>query len=223
MIYSVVCRQCASLVTDAVQNTLPEMMSLSALPVEDDTVRIVEVSPRDGLQNINQRIPTEIKIELIEKLARCGLRCIRATSFVSPKWIPQLDDAAAVLRSATIRAHPDVDLPVLVPNLHGLQRALASGSREIVLFLSASESFSLRNINCTISQSLSRAAEVAKQARKHGLQMRGVVSCVFSCPYDGPTNPLRVLRVVQHLLQLGCYEVALGDTLGKARPKKSRI
>ena len=183
-------------------------------------VRIVEVGPRDGLQNESLTVPTEVKVALIEALADAGLTSIEAGSFVSPKWVPQMADTAEVLAKLTPR--PDVSYPVLVPNLQGLDWALACGVREIAVFGAASESFSRRNINCSIAESLDRFAPVAEKALAAGLEVRGYVSCVLGCPYEGEIAPDAVARVAASLLAMGCYEISLGDTIGTGTPLKAR-
>ncbi|HJT06095.1 MAG TPA: hydroxymethylglutaryl-CoA lyase [Stellaceae bacterium] len=175
-------------------------------------VRMVEVGPRDGLQNEAQSVPTATKIALIEQLADAGLTAIEAGSFVSPKWIPQMADTAAVL--AGLKRKPGVAYPVLVPNIKGFEAALAAEVEEIAIFAAASESFSRRNINCSIAESLERFAPVAEAARRHGMRLRGYISCVVDCPYEGPIAPASVAEVATRLLALGCYEVSLGDTVG---------
>ena len=175
-------------------------------------VKMVEVGPRDGLQNEATPVPAEVKIELIERLARSGLSVIEATSFVSPKWVPQLADHSAVL--AGIVKRPGVSYPVLVPNLQGLQQALAAGAREVAVFAAASETFSLKNINCSIAESLERYRELAAEALRHGVRVRGYVSCVLGCPYEGEIAAAAVAEVAEHLAEMGCYEISLGDTIG---------
>ncbi|MGO8916911.1 MAG: hydroxymethylglutaryl-CoA lyase [Stellaceae bacterium] len=179
-------------------------------------VRMVEVGPRDGLQNEAQIVPAATKIALIEQLADAGLGVVEAGSFVSPKWIPQMADTAEVL--ARLRRKPGVSYPVLVPNMKGFAAALAAGVEEIAIFAAASESFSQRNINCSIAESLARFAPVAEAARRHGLRLRGYISCVVDCPYDGPIAPVAVADVAAKLLAMGCYEVSLGDTIGTGTP-----
>ena len=177
-----------------------------------ETVRIVEVGPRDGLQNEKQVVPAATKVELIERLAACGLRTVEATSFVSPKWIPQLADAAEVYTG--VRKRPGVTYPVLVPNLQGLERALAVGVREIAVFSAASEAFNRKNINASIDESLQRFEPVMERARAEGLRVRGYVSTVLGCPYQGEVPLADVVRVAATLHRMGCYEVSLGDTIG---------
>jgi hydroxymethylglutaryl-CoA lyase len=183
------------------------------LPAE---VRMVEVGPRDGLQNEKQAVPTAAKIELIERLADAGLTVIESGSFVSPKWVPQMADSAEVL--AGIRRRPGVRYPVLVPNMKGIEAALAAEVDEIAVFGAASESFSRRNINCSIAESLERFAPVVEAAQRRGVRVRGYISCVTDCPYEGPVTPEVTARVAERLLAMGCYEISLGDTIGKATP-----
>ena len=179
-------------------------------------VRMVEVGPRDGLQNEAEIVPAATKIALIERLADAGLSVIEAGSFVSPKWIPQMADTADVL--AGLKRKPGVSYPVLVPNMRGFEAALAAGVEEIAIFAAASEKFSQRNINCSIAESLERFALVASAARRHGMRLRGYISCVVDCPYEGPIAPEAVADVAAKLLALGCYEISLGDTIGTGTP-----
>ena len=179
-------------------------------------VRIVEVGPRDGLQNEAKLVPTAIKVELINRLADAGLRTIEAGSFVSPKWVPQMADTANVL--AAIKRKPGVGYPVLTPNEKGLEAALASGVEEVAVFAAASEAFSRKNINCSIDESLDRFAPVLMKARDNGIRVRGYVSCVLGCPYKGDVPVEDVARVAGALIGLGCYEVSLGDTIGVGTP-----
>ena len=183
-------------------------------------VRIVEVGPRDGLQNEPSMVPADAKVALIEALAGAGLTTIEAGSFVSPKWVPQMADTAEVL--ARLQRRPDVGYPVLVPNLQGLDRALACGVREVAVFGAASESFSQRNINCSIEQSLSRFAPVVEQARTAGLRVRGYVSCALGCPYEGEVPAGAVVHVATRLFAMGCYEISIGDTIGTGTPLQAR-
>ncbi|KAH8652653.1 hypothetical protein BGZ60DRAFT_533515 [Tricladium varicosporioides] len=177
-------------------------------------VKIVEVGPRDGIQNIPQPVSTKVKIELINKLADSGLSIIEPTSFVSPKWVPQLADAKQVLQGISSLMQSQIGFPVLVPNLHGLELAYENRVKEGAVFVSASEGFSKRNINCSVDESLERVREVTEKAVTLGIKIRGYVSCIFADPYDGPTNPSQVVKVTKYLLDHGCYEVSLGDTLG---------
>lgn len=183
-------------------------------------VRIVEVSPRDGLQAEARIVPAATKIALVERLADAGLMTVEATSFVSPRWVPQLADGAEVLRG--IRRKPGVAYPVLVPNLRGLEEALAAGAREVAVFGSASETFSQRNINCSIAESLARFAPVVERARAAGVHVRGYLSCVVACPYEGPIAPRQSAAVAKALWELGCEELSLGDTIGKGNPESIR-
>jgi hydroxymethylglutaryl-CoA lyase len=183
-------------------------------------VKLVDVGPRDGLQNEPVQVPTDVKVALIERLADAGLRVVEATSFVSPKWVPQMADAAEVM--ARIRRKPGVSYPVLVPNLKGLEAALAANVEEIAVFGAASESFSRRNINCSIDESLDRFAPVCELARARGLRVRGYISCVLGCPYEGEVAPAAVARVAQRLHAMGCYEISLGDTIGTGTPAKAQ-
>lgn len=184
------------------------------------SVRIVEVGPRDGLQNEKQVVPTAVKIELIARLGRAGLKVIEATSFVSPKWVPQMGDNAAVM--AGIERLPGVAYPVLTPNLKGLEAALEAGATEVAVFGAASESFSRKNINCSIAESLERFRPVAEEAHKAGARVRGYVSCVLGCPYEGEIAPAAVAEVAGTLFEMGCYEVSLGDTIGVGTPTRTR-
>jgi hydroxymethylglutaryl-CoA lyase len=179
-------------------------------------VRMVEVGPRDGLQNEAQVLPAATKVALIEQLVDAGLTVVEAGSFVSPKWIPQMADTAAVL--AMLKRKPGVSYPVLVPNIKGLDAAREAGVTDIAIFAAASESFSRRNINCSIDESFERFAPVMEAARKHGMKVRGYVSTVIACPYDGKVAPARVADVSERLFRMGCYEVSLGDTIGVGTP-----
>jgi hydroxymethylglutaryl-CoA lyase len=183
------------------------------------SVRIVEVGPRDGLQNEAQTVPTETKIEFIRRLAASGLKTIEATAFVSPKWVPQMADHAEVLRG--LPHEGGVSYPVLVPNLRGFEEAVAAGATEVAVFAAASETFSQRNINCSIAESLDRFAPVFAAARAANIQVRGYVSCVLGCPYEGEINPDRVADVAAALFERGCYEVSLGDTIGTGTPDRT--
>jgi len=181
-------------------------------------VRMVEVGPRDGLQNEAKSVPAPIKIALIERLADAGLRAVEAGAFVSPKWVPQMADSAAVL--AGIKRKPGVRYPVLVPNMKGFEAARAAGAEEIAIFAAASETFSQRNTNCSIDESFERFAPVMATAKREGVAVRGYVSCVVDCPYEGPIAPAAVASVARRLLELGCYEVSLGETIGTATPAR---
>jgi len=184
------------------------------------TVRIVEVGPRDGLQNEKQEVPTKVKLELIERLADAGLPAVEATAFVSPKWVPQMADHTEVLEG--IRRKPGVSYPVLTPNLKGFQDALAAGATEVAIFGAASEAFSKKNINCSIAESLERFRPVAQAAKAAKVKLRGYLSCVLGCPYEGDVAPQKVADVAGALYEMGCYEVSLGDTIGVGTPGKTQ-
>jgi isopropylmalate/homocitrate/citramalate synthase len=181
-------------------------------------VRIVEVGPRDGLQNEPQSVPTAVKVELIQRLADAGLPAVEATAFVSPKWIPQMADHSEVLK--TLRRKPGVSYPVLVPNMKGFEAAAAAGAEEIAVFGAASETFSRKNINASIAESLERFAPVAEAARAKGIRVRGYISCAVGCPYEGEVKPQAVAEVAKRLDAMGCYELSLGDTIGVGTPGK---
>jgi len=183
-------------------------------------VRIVEVGPRDGLQNEKTAISTADKIALIDRLSATGLRTIEATSFVSPKWVPQLADAAEVFRG--IHRVAGVAYPVLVPNEQGYDRARAVGASEVAVFTAASEAFNQRNINASIDESIERFRPVLERANRDGVRVRGYVSTVLGCPYQGAVPIADVVRVAQRLHALGCYEISLGDTIGVGTPGKAR-
>ena len=183
-------------------------------------VRIVEVGPRDGLQNEPGEVPTAVKVELIERLADAGLPAVEATAFVSPKWVPQMADHVEVLER--IRRKPGVDYPVLAPNLKGFEAARAAGATEVAIFGAASEAFSKKNINCSIAESLERFRPVAEAALKNNIRVRGYVSCVLGCPYEGDVSPRRAADVAAALHDMGCYEVSLGDTIGTGTPAKTK-
>jgi hydroxymethylglutaryl-CoA lyase len=182
-------------------------------------VTIVEVGPRDGLQNEARPVPAADKVALVEALAEAGLPVVEAGSFVSPKWVPQMAGSDEVLRS--IRRRPGTRYPVLVPNLQGLEAAMAAGVDEIAVFGAASESFSRRNINCSIDESLARFRPVIAGARSHGVRVRGYVSCVAGCPYEGEIAPAAVARVAGQLYAMGCFEISLGDTIGVGTPRRT--
>ncbi|MCB1901076.1 hydroxymethylglutaryl-CoA lyase [Cognatazoarcus halotolerans] len=184
------------------------------------TVRIVEVGPRDGLQNEAQLIPADVKIELVHRLGSAGLKAIEATSFVSPRWVPQMADNTEVLRG--IVRQPGVAYPVLTPNLKGFEAALAAGAQEIAVFGAASETFSQKNINCSIAESLERFRPVVEAAKRNGVKVRGYVSCVLGCPYEGDIQPGAVAEVAGTLYDMGCYEVSLGDTIGVGTPGRTK-
>jgi isopropylmalate/homocitrate/citramalate synthase len=193
------------------------MTSTIALPRR---VRLVEVGPRDGLQNEKALVPTDVKVALIDMLTDAGYPAVEATSFVSPKWVPQMADAAEVM--ARIRRKPGVRYPVLTPNLKGFEAALAAHADEVAVFVAASESFSRRNINCSIAESLERARPVFEAARAHGVRVRGYISVVLGCPYEGDVDPARVADVAAALHGMGAYEVSLGDTIGTGTAGKTQ-
>lgn len=188
--------------------------------MHSDQVRIVEVGARDGLQNEKTILPADVKIALIDRLSSTGLRTIEATSFVSPKWVPQLADAADVFHG--IRKVPGVSYPVLVPNEQGYLRAREAGATEIAVFTAASEAFNRKNINASIDESIERFVPVMERARADGVKVRGYVSTVLGCPYQGDVPIADVVHVAQRLHQIGCYEISLGDTIGVGTPAKAR-
>jgi hydroxymethylglutaryl-CoA lyase len=185
-----------------------------------EAVRIIDVSPRDGLQNIKAEVSTAVKLELINKLCDAGLKDIEVSSFVSPKWIPQMADAADVLNGLTAR--DDTRYIVLTPNSQGFDRALDSGAKEVAVFAAASETFSQKNTNCTIEQSLKRFEPLMQKAADNGIRVRGYTSCVLGCPYEGDVSVKEVVRVTKTLMDMGCYEVSLGDTIGIGTPIKAQ-
>lgn len=183
-------------------------------------VKIVEVGPRDGLQNESQPVPAAVKIELIDRLTDAGLPVIEATAFVSPKWVPQMADNAQVM--AGIRRKPGVAYPVLVPNRKGLEAAIAAGVEEIVVFGAATESFSKRNTNCSIAEGIARFSDVCEEALRHGLKVRGDISVCLGCPYEGEVDPQAVVRIARELDAMGCYEITIADTIGTATAASTR-
>ncbi len=183
-------------------------------------VAIVDVGARDGLQNEAAQVSTVDKLRLIHGLADAGIPVVEATSFVSPKWVPQMADAAEVMGG--LRRKPGVRYPVLTPNLKGFEAAMAAGADEVAVFAAASESFSQRNINCSIAESLDRFAPVMDAAKAKGIQVRGYVSCVLGCPHEGDIAPSAVAKVASALHRMGCFEVSLGDTIGTGTPKKAQ-
>jgi hydroxymethylglutaryl-CoA lyase len=190
---------------------------MTSMPVR---VKLVEVGPRDGLQNEPQQVPAGVKASFIDRLADSGLTVIEAGSFVSPRWVPQMADTAAVL--AAIHRRPGVSYPVLVPNRRGLDDAMAAGAVEVAVFAAASEEFSRKNINCSIDESLARFAPVCETARASGVRVRGYISCVLGCPYAGAVAPAEVAAVAERLHGLGCYEISLGDTIGVGTPARAQ-
>jgi len=183
-------------------------------------VKLVEVGPRDGLQNEKNIIATSIKIDFIERLAETGLAVIEATSFVSPKWVPQLADASAVLQG--IKKKAGVSYPVLVPNVKGLENALAVGATEIAVFTTPSELFSQKNTGCSVIESMQRITDIMQLAKKNKLPVRAYISCVLGCPYEGEIAVEKVVNQAKELQALGCYEISLGDTIGVGTPVKTK-
>ena len=186
------------------------------MKIQVDSVKVVEVGPRDGLQNEKVTIPMQAKIDYITALSDAGLRVIEAGAFVSPKWVPQMADTGDVY--ANIPKDPGVEYPVLVPNMKGLDRAIEAGVKSIAIFTASSETFNKRNINMSIDESFENYAPVAARALQNGIRVRGYVSTAFGCPYEGDVPPEKVLEVVARLLDLGCYEVSVGDTIGVGTP-----
>ena len=183
-------------------------------------VKMVEVGPRDGLQNEAQNVPAAVKIELIDRLGDAGLQVIEATAFVSPKWVPQMADNAEVM--AGFRRRPGVGYPVLVPNRKGLDAAIAAGCDEVVVFGAATEAFSKRNTNCTIDEGIARFSEVCAEAIARGVRVRGDISVCLACPYEGDVDPAQVTRIARELYAMGCYEITICDTIGAGTPGKTR-
>jgi hydroxymethylglutaryl-CoA lyase len=186
-----------------------------------DTVKIVEVGPRDGLQNEKQPIAVDTKVALVERLVAAGVRHIEAASFVSPKWVPQMAGSAEVMQRVPRAA--GVHYSALTPNLKGLEAAIAAGCEEVAVFGAASEAFSQKNINCSIRESLERFRSVIETAREHRLKVRGYVSCVLGCPYEGEVAPDKVAEVAVLLHEMGCHEISLGDTIGQGTPRTTRL
>ena len=185
-----------------------------------ERVTMVEVGPRDGLQNEKKTVPTEIRVELIDRLTAAGLPIIEAGSFVSPKWVPQMADTGEVM--ARIRRGDGVSYPVLVPNLKGLEAAIAAGATEIAGFAAATETFSQKNTNCSIAESMVRQENVCRAAIDAGLKVRGYISVVLGCPYEGEVKPAQVADVAARLWEMGCYAISLGDTVGMGTPAKTQ-
>jgi hydroxymethylglutaryl-CoA lyase len=183
-------------------------------------IRLVEMGPRDGLQNEKAQVSLGTKVELVNRLSGTGLSAVEAGAFVSPKWVPQMADTAALMQAIT--RHPGISYPVLVPNEKGLEAALAVGATEVAVFGAASESFTRKNINCSIAESLDRFRPVIDQARAAGVKVRAYVSCALGCPYEGAVDPGRVAEVAAAVMAMGCYEVSLGDTIGVGTPSAAR-
>lgn len=183
-------------------------------------VRIVEVGPRDGLQNEQRVLTLGDRIALVERLAETGINSIEVGSFVSPKWVPQMADSGEVLRGLSERR--GVRYPVLVPNMHGMREAIDAGARDISLFVAASETFALKNTNCSIDESFERARPIADLAQAQGIRVRGYISCVLGCPYEGEISLGAVASAAERLIELGCHEISLGDTIGVGTPGRAR-
>ncbi|XP_043535281.1 3-hydroxy-3-methylglutaryl-CoA lyase, cytoplasmic isoform X3 [Chiloscyllium plagiosum] len=196
--------------------SVPLGLQNNTTPALPEFVKIVEVGPRDGLQNEKVIVPTEVKIKLINLLSETGLSVIEATSFVPPKWMPQLADHTEVMQG--IKKFPQVRYPVLTPNLHGFHDAIAAGAKEVAIFGAASETFSQVNTNCSIEESMQRFEEVISSAKDGNIPVRGYVSCAIGCPYEGSIAPAKVVEVAKRMYSLGCYEISLGDTTGVGTP-----
>lgn len=184
------------------------------------SARIIEVGVRDGLQNEKTPVPTEVKLTLIQKLIDAGVSIVEATSFVSPKWVPQMADHQQIVEQLPLV--PNVSFPVLTPNLKGFENAIAAGAKEVAVFAAASESFSQKNINCSIAESIERFSPIFDRARELNIPVRGYVSCVLGCPYEGDVEPQKVAEVADRLYQSGSYEISLGDTIGVGTPGKTK-
>jgi hydroxymethylglutaryl-CoA lyase len=183
-------------------------------------VKLVEVGPRDGLQNESQMVQSDIKIQFVNQLSETGLSTIEVTSFVSPKWIPQLSDHFEVF--SQINKKKGVNYSALTPNLKGLQRAIEAGAREVAIFIATSETFSQKNINCSIAESIRHSQEILEHALKASMKVRGYISCTLGCPYEGKINPEKVSELAKELYQMGCYEISLGDTIGVGIPTTAK-
>lgn len=179
-------------------------------------VTIVEVGPRDGLQNEARIVPTPVKIEYIERLENCGLKIIETTSFVSPKWVPQLADHSALIQKLTMQ--PGIKYPALIPNLQGMQNAIQAGIKDICVFTAATETFSKKNANCSLAESMQRIEQVIGLAKEKSISIRGYISCVIACPYEGPVDPHKTALIAEKLIAMGCEQVSLGDTIGIGTP-----
>ncbi|MEX1033778.1 MAG: hydroxymethylglutaryl-CoA lyase [Cellvibrionaceae bacterium] len=183
-----------------------------------DKVRLVEVGPRDGLQNETQALDIDSKLQLIERLVAAGLKTIEAGSFVNPRWVPQMADSDELFQA--LPTMTEVTFTALTPNLKGLERAIKAGVREVAVFAAATESFSQKNINCSIDESMERFRPVVEKSREHGIAVRGYISCVVACPYEGSVSPQAVQKIASKLLSMGCYEISLGDTIGAGTPRQ---
>uniref|UniRef100_A0A8C8ZH39 Hydroxymethylglutaryl-CoA lyase, mitochondrial n=1 Tax=Prolemur simus TaxID=1328070 RepID=A0A8C8ZH39_PROSS len=195
-------------------------VSTSSMGTFPNRVKIVEVGPRDGLQNEKNIVPTPVKIKLVDMLSEAGLPVIEATSFVSPKWVPQMADHTEVLKG--IQKFPGISYPVLVPNWKGFEAAVAAGAKEVSVFGAASELFSQKNVNSSIEESFQRIDAISKAARAAGIPVRGYISCVLGCPYEGKISPAKVAEVSKRMYSMGCYEISLGDTIGVGTPGAMR-
>ncbi|XP_039218999.1 hydroxymethylglutaryl-CoA lyase, mitochondrial isoform X1 [Crotalus tigris] len=202
------------------RGSLIGQLSLTTAGTFPKHVKIVEVGPRDGLQNEKNIVPTRVKIDLINMLSETGLSVIEATSFVSPKWVPQMADHTEVMQG--IRKVPGVSYPVLTPNLKGFEAAVAAGAKEVSIFGAASEAFTKKNINCSIDESLQRFGDVLQASKGASIPVRGYVSCVLGCPYEGKISPAKVAEVSKKMYTMGCYEISLGDTIGVGTPGNMR-
>ncbi|KAG0305766.1 hypothetical protein BGZ98_003596 [Dissophora globulifera] len=210
-----------NLTRGALHQSVRRTLNTTAAPsLSSRFVKIVEVGPRDGLQNEKTIIPAATKIELINRLSDTGLPVVEATSFVSPKWVPQMGDASKVITS--IQKKANVSYPCLTPNVKGLDAAIEAGVKEVAVFLAASDSFSKKNINCTVEESFERVRPMITKAIEHGILVRGYVSCVVGCPYEGPISAKKVAEVSKKLYDMGCYEISLGDTIGVGTPGSFR-
>uniref|UniRef100_A0A8C8ZPJ9 Hydroxymethylglutaryl-CoA lyase, mitochondrial n=1 Tax=Prolemur simus TaxID=1328070 RepID=A0A8C8ZPJ9_PROSS len=198
----------------------PPRVSTSSMGTFPNRVKIVEVGPRDGLQNEKNIVPTPVKIKLVDMLSEAGLPVIEATSFVSPKWVPQMADHTEVLKG--IQKFPGISYPVLVPNWKGFEAAVAAGAKEVSVFGAASELFSQKNVNSSIEESFQRIDAISKAARAAGIPVRGYISCVLGCPYEGKISPAKVAEVSKRMYSMGCYEISLGDTIGVGTPGAMR-
>ncbi|WP_251359995.1 hydroxymethylglutaryl-CoA lyase [Kangiella sp. TOML190] len=199
------------------------MVMVAEKPIFPAHVKIVEMGPRDGLQNEKQPVSTEVKLDLVKRLIAAGEKHIEATAFVSPKWVPQMADHHEIMQGLkALDNSGDVMFPVLTPNLKGFEGALAGGAKEVAVFAAASESFSQKNINCSIAESLERFKPVIAAAKEQGILVRGYVSCVLGCPFEGEIAPEQVASVTKALYELGCYEISLGDTIGTGTPAKAQ-